>query len=244
VAGPAFGGLIAAIGGLRAPFVVVAVTSAMAFVASLALPRARAAQAASEAERDPDGDGHSNRGALAVLLVANLAMMAGYGAFITTYAPLATQQLGWSTVDVGLAFSAFGAGSILLGPPLAHLADRTSRRGVAMVSTLGPALFILLLVVGADRAAVWGFGVVAGAGLTGFNAAWYALLADASSVRRRGRNFGVVSAASNTGIVIGAMAAAQLWERVSLTAGLASAAALILLAFVPLLFLRADDRQG
>jgi DHA1 family multidrug resistance protein-like MFS transporter len=242
VAGPAFGGLIAAIGGLRAPFVVVAVTSGLAFVASLALPRARAAEAPSEVEADTDVDGRSNRGALAALLAANLAMMAGYGAFITTYAPLATQELGWSTVDVGLAFSAFGAGSILLGPPLAHLADRTSRRGVAMVSTLGPAIFILLLVVGADRAAVWGFGVVAGAGLTGFNAAWYALLADASSVRRRGRNFGIVSAASNTGIVIGAMAAAQLWERVSLTAGLASAAALILIAFIPLLFLRPDNR--
>ena len=238
VTGPAFGGLIAAIGGLRAPFVVVATTSAIAFVASLALRRRRVASADIDGSAVLDDVGRTNRGALAALLMANLAMLAGFGAFITTYAPFATQRLDWTTVDVGLAFSFLGGGSILLGPPLAHLADRTSRRAVAMVATIPVALFGAVLVLAAERPIVWAVAFIAGGGLTAYNAAWYALLADASETRRRGRTFGIVSAISNAGIVLGATAAAQLWERVDLSAGVASASVVTLLAIVPLAFLR------
>lgn len=240
VAGPAFGGLIAAVGGLRAPFVVVAVTSGIAFVASLALPRRRAVPAASD---DPGSEGPTPeaapvRGAIVALLLANLAMLAGYGAFITTYAPLATERLGWTTVDVGLAFSCFGAGSIVLGPPIAHLADRTSRRGVAIAGVFPIAAFGLVLVAGLPIWAVFGVAVLAGAGLTAFNAAWYAMLADVSGTRTRGRVFGVVSAVSNAGIVIGATSAAQLWEAINVTAGMSAGVVATLLALVPLFFLR------
>lgn len=238
VTGPAFGGLIAAIGGLRAPFVVVATTSAIAFVASLALRRRRVASADIDGSAVLDDVGRTNRGALAALLMANLAMLAGFGAFITTYAPFATQRLDWTTVDVGLAFSFLGGGSILLGPPLAHLADRTSRRAVAMVATIPVALFGVVLVLAAERPIVWAVAFIAGGGLTAYNAAWYALLADASETRRRGRTFGIVSAISNAGIVLGATAAAQLWERVDLSAAVASASVVTLLAIVPLAFLR------
>ena len=237
VAGPAFGGFIAAVGGLRAPFVVVAVTSGIAFVASLALPRRAPAPMPARAE-EPEAaiaDEPVDRAGVIALLFANLAMLAGYGAFITTYAPLATERLGWSTVDVGLAFSFFGAGSILLGPPLAHLADRTSRRAVAIVGILPVAAFGMALVVGLSIWAVFGVAILAGAGLTAFNAAWYAMLADVSGTRARGRVFGIVSAVSNAGIVIGATTAAQLWERVDLSAAMGSGVVAMLLALVPMI---------
>jgi MFS family permease len=169
-------------------------------------------------------------------------MLAGYGAFITTYAPLATERLGWTTVDVGLAFSFFGAGSILLGPPIAHFADRTSRRAVAIAGILPPAMLGLALVLGLPIWAVFGVAVFAGAGLTGFNAAWYALLADVSGTRTRGRIFGIVSAVSNAGIVIGATTAAQLWERVDLGAAMTSAVIATLLALVPMIAFSAPRR--
>ncbi|HUH16919.1 MAG TPA: MFS transporter [Methylomirabilota bacterium] len=244
VMGPAFGGLIAAVGGLRAPFVVVATTSAIAFVASLALRRRRVASDDTGGSPTPDDLGRSNRSALAALLVANIAVMAGYGAFITTYAPFATQRLAWTTVDVGVAFSFLGGGSILLGPALAHLADRTSRRAIAMVGTIPVALFGIVLVLGADRPIVWAVAFIAGGGLTAYNAAWYALLADASGARRRGRTFGIVSAISNAGIVLGATAAAQLWERVDLSAGVVSASVATLLPIVPLAFLRIREAKA
>lgn len=243
VAGPAFGGFIAALGGLRAPFVVVAITSGIAFVASLALPRTRGARqpaedaAEAEARDEADDEELPQRAGIVSLLFANLAMLAGYGAFITTYAPLATERLGWTTVEVGIAFSFFGAGSILLGPALAHLADRTSRRAVAIAGTVPVAAFGMALVVGLPIWAVFGVALLAGGGLTAFNASWYALLADVSGTRTRGRIFGIVSAVSNAGIVIGATTAAQLWERVDIGVAMASGSAAILLAIVPMLVL-------
>ena len=242
VAGPAFGGLIAAVGGLRAPFVVVAVTSGIALVASLALPRPlREAPTAVDAGGSLDDPGDAmDRAGVVALLLANLAMLAGYGAFITTYAPLATERLGWTTVEVGIAFSFFGGGSIVLGPPLAHLADRTSRRAVAMAGALPVAAFGAALVIGLPIWAVFVVAVLAGAGLTAFNAAWYALLADVSGTRARGRVFGIVSAVSNTGIVIGAMTATTLWERVDITAGMLAGSIAILLALLPLALLRPE----
>ena len=235
VMGPAFGGLIAAVGGLRAPFVVVAATSGIALVASLALPVGRRRSADAPVADEPVVDQPPHRAGIVALLFANLAMLAGYGAFITTYAPLATERLGWTTVDVGLAFSFFGAGSIVLGPPLSHLADRTSRRAVAMGGILPTAAFGLALVAGLPIWAVFAVALLAGGGLTAFNASWYALLADVSGTRTRGRSFGIVSAVSNAGIVIGATAAAQLWERVDIVAGMASGVVATLLALVPML---------
>ncbi|MBW3613063.1 MAG: MFS transporter [Chloroflexi bacterium] len=242
VAGPAFGGFIAAVGGLRAPFVVVAVTSAIAFVASLALPHGRPQSFTAESADAPAVEEPVDRGGVIALLFANLAMLAGYGAFITTYAPLATERLGWTTVDVGLTFSFFGAGSILLGPPIAHLADRTSRRAVAIGGIVPVAAFGLALVMGLPIWAVFGVAVLAGAGLTAFNASWYAMLADVSGTRARGRIFGIVSAVSNVGIVIGATTAAQLWERVDLVAAMGSGVVATLLAVVPMLAFRAARR--
>ena len=147
VAGPAFGGFAAAIGGLRAPFVIVAVTSAVALVGTLFLPaRAGAPRRPPRPMTSPPS--RSASAPLAALLVANLALLASYGGFITTYAPLATTRLGWSIVEVGIAFSFFGAGSILLGPALAHLADRIGRRPVAILAPIAVAAFGLGLVIG------------------------------------------------------------------------------------------------
>jgi MFS family permease len=244
VLGPAFGGLIAAVGGLRAPFVVVAVTSGIALVASLALPRGPARATAKHEADDPSAvtrdEAPLQMGGIAALLLANLAMLAGYGAFITTYAPFATERLGWTTVDVGIAFSFFGLGSIVLGPPLGHLADRTSRKAVAIIGVVPVALFGAALVLGLPIWAIFATAVVAGAGLTGFNAAWYALLADVSGTLTRGRVFGIVSAIANVGIVIGALTAAQLWERVDIAAAMASGVAAFGLAAIPMALLRVE----
>jgi MFS family permease len=238
VTGPAVGGLAASIGGLRAPFVLVAATSAIAFVGTLFLRRPRAVDAAARADEAASGDRVPYR-SLALLLVANMAIMASYGAFITSYGPMATDVLGWSTLEVGVAFSFFGAGSILLGPPLGHIADRHGRRLVAGWSTVPVAAFSVGIVLGLPQIAIYALAVLAGAGITGYNASWFALLADVAGERRRGRTFGIVSGVSNAGIVVGALAAAQLWANVGIAAaqvfaiGAALAAGAALVAFRP-----------
>ena len=237
VAGPAVGGLAAAIGGLRAPFVIVAATSILALIGTLFLPspRRRIEHISDETEPAPP----TAYGPLAVLLVAQLLLLASYGGFITTYAPLATQRMGWSIVDVGIAFSFFGGGSIVLGPPLAHLADRIGRQLVAPVAPLSLAGFAFGLVLGLPQPVVFGFAFIGGGGLTAFGAAWYALLADVAGERRIGRTFGVINAVSSLGIVAGSLLAAQLWTAVDITAGmLVGAIAPILAATAMLAFRR------
>jgi MFS family permease len=210
VTGPLLGGVAAAIGGLRAPFVIVAATSAIALLGTFFLPPPRRP---AEARPDAEAPARVEIRPLAALLVANMALLASYGGFITTYAPLATTRLGWSILDVGIAFSFFGAGSILLGPALAHYADRVGRRRVATVAPLSLVGFGLALFIGLPQWAVFGLALVAGGGLTAFGASWYALLADAAGEKRLDRTFGIINAASTLGIVVGSVTAAELWSR-------------------------------
>jgi MFS family permease len=244
VAGPAFGGLVAAMADLRAPFLIVAATSVVALATTRFLPRGRphgASEAGTDAADAPSAP--LPYASLAALMVANMAMMAGYGGFITTYAPLATARLGWSTLDVGIAFSFFGAGSILIGPWLAHLADRIGRRRVATLAPLPVATFGLALFAGLPQSAILAVAFITGGALTAFTASWYALLADVSDQRRRGRIFGVVSALSNTGIVIGATVAAQAWERVDVGAGMLTSSMAMGLAAAAMLAFRLPHRS-
>jgi MFS family permease len=148
-----------------------------------------------------------------VLFIVQLAFQTTFGAFITTFAPFGDARLGWSTVEIGLTFSMFGLGSILLGPPLARVADRRGRR---LFGIIGAALvfpFGLVFVLEAPRLVLYPVTIIAGAGVTTLEASWYALLADATDGGRRGRAFGTVVALSTLGVALGATVASQLWER-------------------------------
>jgi MFS family permease len=237
VAGPAVGSIAAALGGLRAPFVLVAVTSGVALVGTLFLPSP--ATKSTRIERaNADAGEPIQFAALAALLVANLALLASYGAFITTYAPLATTRLGWSVIDVGVAFSFIGAGSIVLGPWLAHLGDRMGRRRIALAAPVPISAMGFGMVAGLPHVAIIALAFLAGGGLTAFSASWYALLADTAGEHRLERTFGVISAASTAGIVVGALSAAELWSRVGIEAGMLLAGAIPLLACVAMFAFR------
>jgi MFS family permease len=242
VTGPAIAGLIAAASDLRVPFILVAGTSVLAFTGTLFLPRERrgpsgAADVGVEATSDVEPPRSVPLAPLAALLVANLGLQAGFGGFITTYAPFATTRLSWSTVEVGIVFSLFGLGSILFGPLLGRLADRRGHRGVAMLGTLPVIAWAPLLYLGLPDIVIFIGSVFAGAGLAGFSAAWYALLSEASPAGQQGRYFGFVSAISTLGIIAGALASSVLWERVDLSLGLLVPSVAIAIAIPALLAL-------
>ncbi len=181
----------------------------------------------------------TGRRPIVVLFFANLALMAAFGAFITTYAIFATETLGWSTVDVGIAFSMFGLGSVFLGPWLARQADRTGRRRMAIIGCVPVICFALVFAAGAPNVLVYAAAIAGGGGLTGFEASWFALLAAATDEGRRGRVFGTITALSNLGVVVGALGAARIWEQVDIhvsvvmTAVLFGLAGLVMVAFPP-----------
>ncbi|MET1232059.1 MAG: MFS transporter [Candidatus Limnocylindrales bacterium] len=253
VLGPAIGGLLVVVGDLRVPFLLVAATSALATVAALYLPRpaagaepAIAASAAEPLATDPLGDpvgvaaaptaiegepepDHGRRPLLA-LFFAQLALNAGFGAFITTYAIFATGTLGWTTVDVGVVFSMFGLGSVVLGPWLARQADRTGRRRMAILGCIPVVCFGLVFAAGAPHVLVYVAAIAGGGGLTGFEASWFALLAAETDEGRRGRIFGIITALTNLGIVVGALGAARIWEQIDIHAAVVVAAVTFALA--------------
>jgi MFS family permease len=259
VAGPAIGGLLAAVSDLRVPFILVGVTSAMATAAALFLPRPRResvtatpdlagaaegmpALTAADASDAPSTAPLARR-PLAILLISNLALMSGFGAFITTYAPFATANLGWSKAEVGIVFSMFGLGSVVLGPWLARRADRTGRRRMAIVGVIPLVAFTLALALALPRPLLYATAIVGGGGLTAFEASWFALLAGATDDGRRGRAFGFVTAVSNLGIVVGAMLAAQAWELVDIRLGVILPSISLALAGATLLSYPSDRRE-
>jgi len=225
VFGPAFGGLVAVAGDLRVPFLIVAGTSSLAFIAALFLPRPRME---THAAGGKPVTGSVWTRPVFVLLAGNLLLLIGFGGWITSYAPFVTQRLGWSTFDVGIIFTVFGIGDITLGPWLGHLADRTGRRRMAVLASIPIFLFGFVLFFNLPRPFFYAISFVTGAALTAYNASWFALLTTAVPAARRGRVFGVVSAVAQTGTVIGALGASTIWQLTDVGGGvlLASCAAL------------------
>jgi MFS family permease len=248
VLGPTFGGVLAAIGDLRVPFIVVGITSLSATVAGWFLPAPAPRETATTDPSESATDGREKGSALRVLVVlflVQLAFQATFGAFITTYAPFASERLDWSTAEIGLVFSLFGLGSILLGPSLARQADRRGRRlfGVIGCALIFP--FAIAYVAEAPRLILYPVSVLTGAGVTTIEAAWFALLSEATDGGRQGRAFGTIVALSSLGIVIGSTAAAQLWERSGdVGLGLLVASAAVAVAGVLLLAHPADRGAG
>jgi len=241
VVGPAFGGLVAVASDLRVPFAIVAVTSTLAFVAATFLPPPRpATPTGTLGGPEPSAWNRS----VFTLLAGNLLLLVGFGGWITSYAPFATQRLGWTTFDVGIIFTVFGIGDITLGPWLGHLADRTGRRRMAVLASIPVSLFGLALVFGLPRYVVYGVSLLTGAALTAYNASWFALLTTVVPASRRGRVFGVVSAVANSGTVIGALGASALWQSVDLAYGLVMSSVAVLGAGLVLLTLPREVRPA
>jgi len=220
VLGPTVGGLLVGVSDLRLPFLAVSATSALAFVGSLFLPKPPAEAPAKAAEIEPTEPTVGRRFAwsaatriLVLLFLIQTSFQAGFGAFITTYAVFTQERLRWATAEVGLVFSAFGLGSILLGPVLANLADRRGRRDIAILGAGLVLLFPIVFVAELPRPVLYLVSVLSGAGVTALEASYFALLADATDGGRRGRAYGWISALSSLGIVVGATGASQLWDR-------------------------------
>ena len=215
VLGPTVGGLLVGVSDVRLPFLVVAVTSATAAVASLFLPKPAAEAPAKMAAREAATAAATSAATriLVLLFLIQSSFQATFGAFITTYAVFTQERLGWATAEVGLVFSAFGLGSILLGPVLANLADRRGRRDVAVLGAALVLIFPIAFFAEAPRPVLYLVSVIGGAGVTALEASYFALLAEATDGGRRGRAYGWISALSSLGIVVGATAASQLWDR-------------------------------
>ena len=262
VMGPVIGATLAGLD-LRFPFLLVATTSTIYAIAALRLPapqphqaaQPEAAAAVAEAvplemnivppeplPAAPTVAAPPTRGemvrVLGPLLLVNLGLSGTYGAWITTYGVYATTQLGWPAGDVAWVFAYFGLGSIFLGPWLSRQADRFGRRRLAALGLSFVLGWAGLLLLGLPQAVLFPAAILAGGGLTVSQASWFALLGEATGGGRRGRSFGLITALSNLGIVVGAFAATSVWNRLDVHAGLATSLGFLVLAILALALTR------
>ncbi len=141
--------------------------------------------------RDPSGT------AIPVFLIALPFGVLG------VYLPLYGRELGASAFQVGALFTAWGLAGVL-GRPLVGLAvDRFGRRPFILAGTAGYAVSALLAAVSVSLPLLFASRVAQGVGSALFWVATYALLADLGEGGARGRLFGRLVAATNSGSILG-----------------------------------------
>jgi MFS family permease len=254
ILGPVLGAVLA-LQDLRIPFVVVGCTATLAAIAALlflppersedpgAVDRVGPEAPGAGAAADPAGaaTGRWARSKPLVLLgLWSLGFNASYGGWITTFAPYSLEVLELTPSHVALFFGAFGLGSIVLGPYLARIADRSGRRRMIALGSGLVLLNVAAMVVPVPVLLIYASAIVAGGGLAAAQSSWFALLSVATDGGRRGRSFGTVSALSNLGVIGGAAAASTIWEVVGIREGLISAGAFLALGAASLLLVPSD----
>lgn len=263
VTGPVIGGLLA-LADLRVPFIVVGVTALLAGAAAIAFLPGEPDEdgAASAASALPAADvlpipavmdqqpiaavsmrsRLSSRVAdlqpLGRLALWNLGFNAAFGGWITTFAPFAKDELGMPINQVTLIFAMFGLGSIIIGPWLSRIADRSGRRRMIAIGSILVIANLGSLIAHAPVWAIFATAIAAGGGLAAAQSSWFALLTVATDGGRRGRSFGVVTALSNLGVVVGATLASGIWQDAGIDRALLVAAGFMALATGSLVLVR------
>jgi predicted MFS family arabinose efflux permease len=253
VFGPLVGGAaILAANDLRVPFILVAITASVAMVSAIAFlppepvrpPSAAGSAAEAGAAATTEGARPTRWGSIRPLLTLslwNLGFSAAYGAWITSFGPLATTRLGMPAGLVPWIFGAFGIGSIVLGPVLARWADLRDRRTMVAIGSSLVLLNVMAMILAAPIWVVFGTAIFAGGGLAAAQSSWFALLTVATDGGRRGRSFGYVTALSNLGVVIGATIGSRAWQvSGDVTNAMWVANACVVLAVASLLLVRRD----
>jgi MFS family permease len=258
VFGPLVGGIaILAANDLRVPFILVAITATVAMVSAIVFlppepvrpPSTATSGAAAGARTHGPGaaavpPATTRWAAISPLLrlsLWNLGFSAAYGAWITSFGPLATTRLGLPAGLVPWIFGAFGVGSIVLGPMLARWADLRDRRTMVAIGSSLVFFNALSMVLAAPIWVVFGTAIFAGGGLAAAQSSWFALLTVATDGGRRGRSFGYVTALSNLGVVIGATVGSRAWQLSGdVTNAMWVANVCLVLGVTSLLFVRRD----
>jgi predicted MFS family arabinose efflux permease len=234
------------------PFILVAITASVAMVSAIAFlppepvrpPSAAGSAAEAGAAAATEGARPTRWASIRPLLTLslwNLGFSAAYGAWITSFGPLATTRLGMPAGLVPWIFGAFGIGSIVLGPVLARWADLRDRRTMVAIGSSLVLLNVMAMILAAPIWVVFGTAIFAGGGLAAAQSSWFALLTVATDGGRRGRSFGYVTALSNLGVVIGATIGSRAWQvSGDVTNAMWVANACVVLAVASLLLVRRD----
>lgn len=245
--GPAVGGVVVDAVGIRAPFVIYAVTLLAATVLTLRYLSEERVVDDAAVEVAPVAAVRA-RGRLRPLLtdrtfVASLLLYAAvsWGAQGTRFVAvplLGSEVLGGSTTAVGLALGASSVAHGALLWPVSQLADRRGRLLPARVGAIVYVVSMLGLATVAGPVGLVAWMVVQGAanGITSPIPA--AVVGDLSPPDAAGRAMGLTNVARDAGSVLGPLATGFLAEAFGFDAAFVAAAALLAVAFVATLAMR------
>ncbi len=236
--GPATGGYLAKVVGLRQVFIVSGTLLALVTILALLLlpqgaPRHKtdlhvALTASFELLR--------NRRLLACLL-ATLGSCIGFGVFLT-FLPLFAAQKGYDPAQVGLIFAAQAITNVVGRVPIGSLADRVDRRRLVAAGLICLALSLAALGQMVQLAHLMGCAVVMGVGMALTFTAIGALVAELVPAVQRGLAMGMYNSCVYLGMMAGSTVMGMALKRIGYPIGFAAAgcmALVTLLIFFPMM---------
>jgi len=217
--GPASGGLLGKMLGLRAVFLVSGgLTLAMVFVTAAFLPVIAKAQGPKLALRPALGEFRRNRRLRACLLVTFGACF-GFGVFMT-FLPLHIAALGMDAGHVGLVFAAQALANALSRIPFGRLSDRITDRGTLVTSGLaGLAAALALAGLCTSLPALLGCAALLGVSMGVAFTALAALIADVVPHELRGMALGGYNSCIYLGMMTSAASMGALISRFGFAPG-------------------------
>jgi len=236
--GPATGGYLAKVIGLRQVFVVsggllVAVTLLALLVLPQGPPRHKTdLQAALTASFELLHNRH-----LLACLLATIGSCIGFGVFLT-FLPLYAAQQGYDPAQVGLVFAAQAVTNVVGRVPIGRLADRVDRRRLVAVGLICLALSLAALGQVVQLPRMMGCAVVMGVGMALTFTAIGALVAELVPAVQRGLAMGMYNSCVYLGMMSGSTVMGLALKRIGYPTGFAvagSVALVTLLFFFPML---------
>jgi multidrug resistance protein len=142
------------------------------------------------------------RAVVVVVAVALFLDMLLYG-LVVPVVPAYGASLGATPRAIGLVFATYAGALLVASPPLVALSPRLGRRGPLLAGLAGLAIATALFGEARSLGALFAARALQGAAAAASWTAGLALVADAAPEGRRGRAFGVTSAASALGTLLG-----------------------------------------
>lgn len=218
--GPALGGFLTGLGGIRMPFLAL---SALSLIAALF---AYASLAGAEARATSRGRGGTTA-ALARMLTSRSAMVANLAAIVTflmiggiriTAIPFYGDYLKFSELQIGLVLSEIALINFIAIRWSGALVDKFGRKWSLFYGFVFAGVFAQLFTYSFDFASMMLVGAFFGVSTSFILPAQATLAVDASDPNHRGLSLGVYRIFSDIGIILGPLATGELADRFDLRA--------------------------
>lgn len=239
--GPALGGYLAIVVGLRQVFFVSGgLLSAVTVLALLILPKGPPRHTKHLALTLTDSLSLLRIRSLLACLLATVASCIGFGVFLT-FLPLYASLHGFDSAQVGLLFAAQAVTNVVGRVPIGRLADRFDRRWLVTVGLICLALALMSLGQVVQFSHLIVCAVIMGVGMALTFTAIGALIAELAPALQRGLAMGMYNSCIYLGMMIGSTIMGLSLKQIGYPLGFAAAGTTNVMALVLFLWMIQKD---